>query len=387
MESKRILIIGDGSSFLLHSIVKNINAADTKLTFDLLNTNTRQNIINPDIYNRILNPGKIHLILQKLADKINPYLSFFLMRFYLIRSIKLLTCNYYDYIHIHFFNKNFLYINIETLKRVTKQLIITFWGSDFFKRTNEQRMLMVPYLDFASKIIFSNPNMKDFFINFYNSYNSKCYIVATGLEILNEIDHLENKSINKNILKNEYQIDLNKTVVTVGYSSHPDNRQIEIIDHIVHKLEWDQIQNIFFIFPLTYGDPKYKKEVVKFAKQHKLFFSALTQPLTNEEIAKYRIITDIMIHLRDTDQFSGSFQEHLYAKNVIITGKWLPYQFILSKGIYMHVIDNFNELSSTLSSILENLETEFDKCSNNKTIIGEISHWKNIVDKHILIYN
>lgn len=385
MVNKRILIIGDANSFLLHDIVNNISASPN-LTIDILNTNPAQSIIDPSIYNKVLYPNKANLYLQKIADRVNPYLSFFLMRFFIKWCLKS-SNTIYDVTHIHFFNKNFLFLNVLHLKRRTKELVITFWGSDFYKRDNAQRNKMIPYLNSASKIIFSNPNMKGNFTDYYKNYYSKCHVLATGLDILSKIDQLEPKNLSKKDLKIALNIDPYKTVITIGYSSHTDNHQVEIIEHIANRIDKNKLENIHFVFPLTYGDTNYKQQIIDSANTNKFDFTALTTPLSKEQIAKYRIASDIMIHLRDTDQFSGSFQEYLYTGNVVITGKWLPYQFIVDKGIYMHSLSKLDELSGTLESVLVNIDSESENSKGNKRIIAEISHWNVLVEKHIAIYN
>lgn len=385
MVNKRILIIGDANSFLLHDIVYNISIS-SNLTIDIINTNPAQSIIDSSIYNKVLYPNKIQLFIQKIADKLSPYLSFFLMRFFIKWCLKSANTNY-DITHIHFFNKNFLFINVSHIQRATKELIITFWGSDFYKRNETQRNKMIPYLNFASKIIFSNPNMKGFFTDFYNNYYSKCHVLATGLDILSKIDQLEIEDSSKKNLKQELNINPNKKVITIGYSSHSDNHQVEIIEHIASRIGKNKLDNLHFVFPLTYGDINYKQQIIASAKKNNFDFTALTTPLSKEQIAKFRLVSEIMIHLRDTDQFSGSFQEYLYTNNVVITGKWLPYQFIVDKGIYLHTLSKLDELSDTLEYILANIDNESEKSYGNKRIIAEISHWNVLVNKHIAIYN
>lgn len=385
MTNKRILIIGDANSFLLHDIVNNICISPI-LTVDILNTNPAQSILDSSVYNKVLYPNKANLYLQKVADKISPFLSFFLMRFFIKWCLKSIREDY-DVIHIHFFNKNFLFLDVSHIKKATKELVITFWGSDFYKRSEVQRNKMIPYLNFASKIIFSNPDMKATFTDFYKNYYSKCHVLATGLDILSKIDLLRTKNLSKRDLKKELYIDPNKTVITIGYSSHPENHQVEIIEHIANKINENKLKNLHFVFPLTYGDKDYKKHIIALATENNLDFTAITTPLSKEQIAKYRVASDIMIHLRDTDQFSGTFQEYLYANNVIITGKWLPYQFIIDKGIYMHTISKLDNLSNILEHILSNLEIESQKTIGNNKIIAQISHWDVLVEKHIALYN
>ncbi len=124
MVKKNILIVGDANSFLLHDIVSNICERNSNLVVDILNTNPSHLAIDRNIFHKELLPCKLLLNIQKTTDKVNPYLSFFLMRFVIRRSLKQ-TGGKYDYIHLHFFNKNFFYINISNFTNLTQNLIIS----------------------------------------------------------------------------------------------------------------------------------------------------------------------------------------------------------------------------------------------------------------------
>lgn len=385
MNYKRVLIIGDANSFLLNDIVYNVNKKYVQISFDILNTNPKLQIIDKNLYSKIVSPGLLFDKFQRFVSSINKYAAFFSMRYYMKFSLKNVSSNY-DFVHIHFFNKNFLYINPKHIQNITPNLVISFWGSDFYKRSSLQRQKMIPYLDFATEILFGNPQMRDSLVGYYNNYFSKTRILPIGLEILSSIDIELDKCNTKKEIKKDLGFS-DKTVITIGYSSHPDQHQIEIIELIANRTIPEDIAKIHFVFPLTYGDNNYKQQVINSAKKHNLSFTALTTPLPKNLIAKYRLASDIMLHLRDTDQFSGSFQEYLYTSNVVITGNWLPYQFIIDKGVYLHSLSSFNELSNTLNYVLVNLNTESEKTIGNKRIIAEISHWNALVEKHSSIYN
>lgn len=385
MNYKRVLIIGDANSFLLNDIIYNVNKKYGQISFDILNTNPKLQVIDKNLYSNVVSPGLLFDKLQRFVSNINKYPAFFLMRFYMKYSLKSITSKY-DFVHIHFFNKNFLYINPKQIQNITHNLVISFWGSDFYKRSSLQKQKMIPYLNYATEILFGNPQMRDSLVSYYNNYFSKTRILPIGLEILNSIDAELEKKNTKKELKTSLGF-ANKTVITIGYSSHPDQHQIEIIEIITKSIDSRQLDKIHFVFPLTYGDKNYKEQIIYSAKKHGLSFTTLTKPLSKDLIAKYRIASDIMIHLRDTDQFSGSFQEYLYTNNVVITGNWLPYQFILDKGIYLHSLTRIDELSNVLNYVLINLNAEYEKTIGNKKIIAEISHWKVLVEKHFSIYN
>lgn len=384
MNYKRVLIIGDANSFLLNDIVYNVNKKYGQISFDILNTNPKLQIIDKNLYSKIVSPGLLFDKFQRFVSSINKYAAFFSMRYYMKYSLKSASSNY-DFVHIHFFNKNFLYINPKHIQNITRNLVISFWGSDFYKRSSLQKQKMIPYLDIAKEILFGNPQMRDSLVDYYNNYFSKTRILPIGLEILSSIDNEIDKFNSNKELKNDLGFS-DKTVITIGYSSHPDQHQIEIIELITKSIDSRELDRIHFVFPLTYGDQNYKEQIIYSAKKHGLSFTALTKPLSKDIIAKYRIASDIMVHLRDTDQFSGSFQEYLYTGNVVITGNWLPYQFIIDKGIYLHSLGNIDELSTTLNYVLVNLNTESEKTIGNKRIIAEISHWNVLVEKHFSVY-
>lgn len=387
MVKKNILIVGDANSFLLHDIVSNICERNSNLVVDILNTNPSHLAIDRNIFHKELLPCKLLLNIQKTTDKVNPYLSFFLMRFVIRRSLKQ-TGGKYDYIHLHFFNKNFFYINISNFTNLTQNLIISYWGSDFYKRTDSQKQKMLPYINTASRIIFSNPQMMADFQAYFKGFEHKCMVQPIGLEILNYIDSLqESYSDIKGKAKNELGIPPEKLVVSIGYSSHVEQHQVEIIEILAQRLSPAELESLFFIFPLTYGDTTYKDKVVDSARLHGLNFKAFTSTLLKQDVAKIRLLSDVFVHLRDTDQFSGSFQEYLYCRNIVITGKWLPYQFLADKGAYFRRLDSIDDLPETLKQVVENYENEYSKTTVNKEIIAGISHWKNIVDQYLTIYS
>lgn len=382
---KKVLIIGDAESFLINDIVTNIFQHSASIEFDILNTNPSQKVINSSLYKNILKPNKILYFLQLVSSRVNQYLSFFLMRFFIISALNR-NRKHYDAIHIHFFNKNLLYVKCSKIIRNTNKLIITIWGSDIYKRNYKQKLKMTSYFNHASAIVFSNPETKFFFLKTFDKFYTKSIVLRTGLGILKNIDNYSQKNISKTELKKMLNIDPQKTIITIGYSSSPDHHTVEIIRLIARNLEPNVQHSIHFIFPLTYGDPRYKKNIISTAQELNLSFTAFESPLPADKIAIIRMATEIMIHLRDTDQFSGSFQEHLYAGNVVITGKWLPYQFLIDQGIYMHCIRSIDDLPFCLNDILSKLNSELSKTIINKNIIAKLSHWNILVDKHLELY-
>ncbi|MGE0078085.1 MAG: glycosyltransferase [Bacteroidales bacterium] len=385
MNIRRILLVGDANSFLLNDIALNIHNHSNNIQIDILNTNPTLDVLDKTIYSKILKPNVFRFGTQKLISQINQYPAFFSMRF-CIKSILKNIDKKYDVVHLHFFNKNFFYIDISYFKKISDKLLITFWGSDFFKRTDLQKNKMIPYLDAADQIIFANPLMQQNFLNHFNNYHHKTNILPFGLDIFNSIDNLINDpNTSKEHIKKELGFD-SKTVISIGYSSHPEQHQIEILQDIVQNIDKDTLQNIHFVLPLTYGDAEYTKRIIGTANALDLNYTALTSRMTKEAIAKVRYASDIMVHLRDTDQFSGSFQEYLYTRNVVITGTWLPFGFLSEDGLFLHTINKRSELFPLLKNVLCDIDSEYKKTEENPKILAKYSHWNMLIEKHISLY-
>lgn len=381
--NKKILIIGDASSFFLQDIVNRLHTYNSHLQFDLLPTNSSFDVLKPHSFKHIYYPHLFPKKVFKIITKCNIDFAFFLMRFFLKKVFRKKLMKY-DTIHIHFFNKNLLYLDPKYLIDSSSQLLISFWGSDFYKRSMSEKMRMKKYLKNAKIISFSNSATATTFTDVFPRYVDKIKIIRFGLPILDVIDSIS-ATFKKKTLPDIDNISSDKIVLTIGYSSHPDQQHLDIINALKNceKLDLDRF---LFVFPLTYGDKAYADKVVNYAKKLKLNFKAYLTRLSLEEIAQIRLQTDIMLHLRKTDQFSGSFQEHLYAGNIVITGAWLPYQQLLDEKAYFHSIDSLRELPGLLLTVQNDLSEEKRKSIINKEIIASLSAWENIILTHISLY-
>ena len=137
------------------------------------------------------------------------------------------------------------------------------------------------------------------------------------------------------------------------------------------------MDRILFIFPMTNGrDLIYKMEILKKLKNFSFQFKVFEDFMSDHQIACLRKATDIMIQVQITDQFSGSMQEHLFESNLVITGKWLPYDTLIAHGIYFRRVDTVNDIGSELLSCLQELQAEKQKCSKNPEIIYSLSSWE-----------
>jgi glycosyltransferase involved in cell wall biosynthesis len=173
--------------------------------------------------------------------------------------------------------------------------------------------------------------------------------------------------------------------VTCGYNSTKEQQHFEIIRSI-ENLEHSYKDRCEFVFPLTYGS-KTQKELIKKRLQNVDFeYKVLENFLYGDDNAYIKLVSDVMINMLKTDSFSGSMQEFLYAKNVVITGTWLPYDLFDEMGIKYFKIDKTDELKNMLENVIENLKNMRENLDENRKIIYNLSSWENNINSWIAVY-
>ncbi|MBN2729959.1 MAG: hypothetical protein JXR53_12110 [Bacteroidales bacterium] len=386
--NKKILIIGDANSFLLIELLKNIKKNRPNIDFYILQTNPILDVIDQSVFENVFLPTDFYASIIKLVGRFSHNVSFNLMRVFFTRFFNTNT-QQFDITHIHFFNSNFLSMNVNKFTRNTSKLIISIWGSDFYKRSDKQLGKMLPFLEKAQAITFANSSTRDSFVSKFPLLENKVIISKFGLSIFENIDIDRNQS-KETLLRRLGIFDqdyLEKIIITIGYSSSVDHRHLEIMKRIKDSIHEDVFAKLLFLFPLTYDDANYRKEVIVKLNQLAKSTVFFTSTLSNENVSALRCATDIFIHLRKTDQFSGSFQEHLYAGSVVITGSWLPYNSLLKDGAFFNVLKDMDELPDVLKMCLENMQEEKNRAKSNRKILHDISAWPKVINSHLSLYD
>lgn len=305
-----------------------------------------------------------------------PKLSMFFRMWYIKKIIQHYA---FDVINIHV--SRWFYILI--LPWLTqKKLIVTFYGSDFYRTSNLIKNIQTILYKRADAITFTNPLTKKSFLVYYKNFENKSFVCRFGLKTLNFID--KNRNIEKKALKNTLGYNTKKIIVTCGYNSTKEQQHDKIIESIL-QLPKDLLEQIQFIFPMTYGDNRNKQRVKEILKKTELDYIVLEDFLYDDNNANIKLASDIMINILKTDSFSGSMQEFLYANNIVIVGAWLPYEVFDSAGVQYIKIDDINDLSLKLKKVV-NLDIEAFDTSKNQKIISDLSLWDNTIESWVDIY-
>ncbi|MBP7496193.1 MAG: hypothetical protein KA792_00815 [Bacteroidales bacterium] len=326
-------------------------------------------------YNYITTEKKIYFSLPSFMKRILPVVFF--TRLYTFFLVKRDITIYYDYCHI-LYNKYEYILLLRSISKMSSKLISSVYGSDL--HSNYFLFFYKNYYKRFDIITFTSPELRKIFLNYFKYIDiDKVKVCPWGLKILDLIDEVKT-SDNIYKIKTKYGIDRNSIVITVGSYGGYVHQHFKIIK-LLSEIELKKFQ-IFFLFPITYGgNKKYinnlHSSINKFLKNYN--YKIIDYFLSYEEVAELRCITDIFINMVLFDQLSGAMIEHLYSGNIVITGKWLPYQVLDDSGVYYKRIDNIQKLNDVLMHCLNNFSVEKSLSEGNKDIIGNIYKWEKTI--------
>lgn len=362
---KKILVIGNGDSIFVKDFINQYLTND--FIIDLYSDGSQTPIegVRKQVnYNELKSRNNFSNLYNKIST---------------IRKELENTNEQYDVIIIHFIHFYFFPL-IKLFNLKSKKIVGVIWGSDFYKVNSfiKKNLTYVLYKN-LDKILFTNELTINDFKKKYPSIDSdKLAVARFGLPTLDAIDRLDkSKSLE---WYSFFNLPLDKTIVLVGYNANLYHQQLEIID-CIQSYSDEIIDKFHLIFPLGYGSGNTKELILSaLRKSNNISFTILDEFYGFEDISKLRAITDILINIQPTDQFSGSMQETLYAGGWVLTGSWLPYQNILELEPKIILIDSLDEFKEKFRTMIENdyrgSEVNTKKIRN---FISEKSSWsKNI---------
>lgn len=375
-EKTKILLVGDAYSIFLLQLISHLKKDNPSMQIDVLTFAKYEDRVITLADTVIAYEG------QDNNNKIGK--TWYRIKKYIYLSVQLRKLKKYDVVNLHYVSPIALKF-WKQLKRKSKRTVLSFWGSDFYRSTDTQKQQLKIMLDQCDKITFASSHMMKDVLEYYHNYKEKMTISSFGLDTLDSIDRLEEKDLKTFRIK--FSIPKDKVIVMCGYSSSPAQRHKDIINKLMN-IDDSILSKCFFIFPMTYGNELYRKEIETLLNSMNFNSLVLDEFLTPNDNACLRKISDIMFNLQMSDQFSGSMQESLYSENIVLTGSWLPYDELLDKGIYMHSIDSFDQFDEEFIMIIKNLNNLKSKTSKNREIIRSFSHWDNTINtwKDLYLY-
>ncbi|MBV6305084.1 hypothetical protein KVP10_09305 [Candidimonas humi] len=367
--NKRILIIGLASSVFVKDFISQY--AHRGYTVDLISTGKADRLEAVDIQ---INIGPVA---NSLFGKIGRHIK-------IIRDTKSAISKLpdgYEAAVIHGINI-FLAPSMKMLKQKARRVVAVVWGSDYYRSTRAQDILKIKIYRNADSIVFTNPKtLEDFSKKNPHILADKLRIARFGLPVLDEIDKLKAHTFGRTDLPYDFfGLPDDKIIVLAGYSGSLAHRQDLIIAALAGLKP--AIRNlIHLVFPVGYGSPEVKKAIEeKLTQAQAANYSILTDFYSFQDAAKLRCITDILINIQSSDQFSGSMQETLYAGGYVIAGAWLPYQEIIDAGAKIKLVEKPEGIARALTELIE-----AHCCKETKPTAGVKQYIKNASSWNVTI--
>jgi hypothetical protein len=237
----------------------------------------------------------------------------------------------------------------------------------------------------AKLIQLETEQIKEEFLKYLPSACDKIRVARFGIYQLKYIDEIiyNNSNYSLPILQNDSL--KNKIVITCGYNASKGQQHEKIINAL-QKLDFRQKNTIFLFFPMTYGIKKgYLNYIENLLQQTKIPYHIFSTHLSDKENSALKVLTDIVVNIQITDTLSASLQEHLYAKNILLAGEWLPYKIYDEANIF-YLKTSYNELANNISCCIDNLDVLKEKTKENHLKIKKLSTWETVVPDWTKIY-
>lgn len=358
---KKILVMGNGDSVFIKDFIRQYSTR--QCVVDLISLGTEEPIKGVRYQSNCTVSSD-----YKIFNQAQLYKA-------LLLSMKKMDDDY-DCIVIHYISFAFA-LHIRKIKKSSKRIVAVVWGSDFYRIHGKFKIFLQNMIySYSTRIVFTNIETLNRFSSVKKGvYTKKLTVARFGLPVLDEIDKL-NKTLNYNEWCTDFRVPSKKIKIMVGYNAKLSHHQLLVIDQI-SELSKENIELFHLVFPLGYGNSDSKNIIESKLLEKKIKNYTILEDFYNfQDVAKLRCITDILINIQPSDQFSGSMQETLYAGNKVITGSWLPYKEIVSLGAEMVLIDKPEDVGYTISKVINNYNERNDSNLDRvKEYIHKSSSW------------
>ena len=285
----------------------------------------------------------------------------------------------YNYVQINYLREEYLLIP-SLVSKLGSEFKIFIYGDDINIRT-KLKDKFTSIFKYADEIILTNKLIFDRNRRYFKNPE----VIEKKLKIIYlpqiQLKHYEAFRFNdKELAKIKMGIS-DKRVLTCGISSHPNEQHDKIIEglsklsdkqkyHILIPLSSREFDNSLWIEKI--------KELAK-SKLSDIDFEFIEGYKTIEEVATYRLASDVLINLRKRDQLNAAMIESNYSYCQVISGSWLPYEDYWSLFNTEKVEDHVN-LAEKIKSVFqdENLEKKLKhnrKQAENHYSYRVVSQW------------
>lgn len=296
-----------------------------------------------------------------------------------------------DVCHIH-------YLHIQSCllyllkRRHFKHLILTYWGSDIIKLDGKIKFFQRICMNFADRITLSvTKTLKIYHNQFGHKYDDKVQILRFLSGALDEIKYkMENSTCEE--CKQFLRLPLDKKVITIGYNADPAQHQDEFISNL-STLPKGTKEKLYIVVPMTYSriSREYEDNTRNALSNCGISGRILNEYMNYDQMSALAMATDIYVNARETDAFSNSMKEMLFAGTRMIQGSWLTYEELDEIKWPRLFLNTRSELAEKVKYLIEDHPDMLEKKScefiwNTFSKVGVRRQWDDLF-KLLKIWN
>ncbi|WP_255809868.1 glycosyltransferase [Treponema denticola] len=304
--------------------------------------------------------------------KIGTVLRFILNTYYLLRARP------FEFIHIQFVTKRLLKQAL-FIKTENTKVVASFWGSDLLR---QKKKYLFSELDMLNKLDFISGDayiLQDKYNEIFPSAKNALNVIYYGVTLFPYIDKC---LLTKDTLKPELGISKDKIIVSIGYNAGWFQQHDKVIRSLMTLSQKEK--NRYVLFLQLYAartDETYFASLLKMLEISGFEYRIYDKYISNDDMAKLRVVTDIFINAQTTDAFCNTIKEYMYAYTHIINASWLHYPEIDKFGLNVFEFKSFSEIPALLDSRLSDRELE-----SNRAIIAKEGSWDTCREKWTAVY-
>ncbi len=375
---RNLLIISNADSVYIKQYVEQLikYSNDNEYSIYLL---TRNNEVFSASYSE-LGVNVIHYVRNYIGGKERLY-KFLLRTKHQVKDYGIK----FDYIHVHFVDRITLTL-AKVLSDEKTQIIVSYWGSDIYRKEKLAFIKEEPLLKYADNITFITEHMHSKFCNMYgNVFNDKCNIIDFGLEVIDKLAGM--KGSDQLPARREFGFGNEDIVIAIGYNINKEQQHLEVINAL-SSLNGKFRNKICFLLHFGYGceTEGYVDSLIREMEKFKFRYVISRKFMDASEIAKLRCAVDIFINAQVTDALSASMLEYIYAGKIIINPVWLKYKLLDENNIKTFIYNEFSELPATLTEVIEKGKLKSNIIEHNRKILYEIYSWQKAIKRWLELY-
>ena len=270
---------------------------------------------------------------------------------------KFLRGRHYEVCNVHY-NSAFYGLIPSAIQGTANRLVVSIWGSDLHAGSRVVRLLQGRLLRRAAAVTINNPDRKPLLENTFGLPESKVHVAFMPLATLSAIDERIAEGVTREIARERLGFANDGPLLLCGTNARPEQRHGEILDSLETEMadaDDGRLKGAELVLPLTYGTESnaYIDSVIARAERSPLNTRCLTDFLSDEELILLRLAVDGVVQVQRHDMFSAVMQEALYARSWVLTGSWLPYDFLRREVASLHVVDKVRQVGGRVVALLD----------------------------------